>query len=340
MQTYVDGDGNIQTAATNYLEVSEGFNAASSWNKSPFKGTVTDNAATAPDGSTTATLLVEDTQTGGRYLTNTHNFVANTTYTVSCWAKQYSNTGTQDRYFGLVYGTNAFGTNQIVAFNLTGDGSSFISNGTGTASIEAYPDGWYRCSLTATATVTTAVGIQFRQTKNPNNGSQGYTGDGVSGIYIWGAQLEESSTPGEYVKTTGTVNSAPRFDHDPVTGESLGLLIEEARTNLITYSEANIGNGWVNSSGQLPVNLSLNKLGVFSGVRAISNGQSWHGIKIDNNDASNLVDLEVNTTGNPDNDIYYTITNWWMVGDESPSNKFRSTIKLNGISQNLFCCKE
>ena len=29
-------------------------------------------------------------------------------------------------------------------------------------------------------------------------------------------------------------NNVPRFDHDPVTGESLGLLIEESRTNLIT----------------------------------------------------------------------------------------------------------
>lgn len=36
------------------------------------------------------------------------------------------------------------------------------------------------------------------------------------------------------VKTAG-VNEA-RFDHDPVTGESLGLLVEEARTNLISNS--------------------------------------------------------------------------------------------------------
>ena len=34
------------------------------------------------------------------------------------------------------------------------------------------------------------------------------------------------------------VNSnAPRFDHDPDTGESLGLLIEEKRTNYLSYSE-------------------------------------------------------------------------------------------------------
>jgi hypothetical protein len=31
-------------------------------------------------------------------------------------------------------------------------------------------------------------------------------------------------------------NNVPRFDHDPTTGESLGLLIEESRTNLHTYS--------------------------------------------------------------------------------------------------------
>ena len=46
---------------------------------------------------------------------------------------------------------------------------------------------------------------------------------------------------GTYTDELGIVkyasNNTPRFDHDPVTGESLGLLIEEGRTNLITYSE-------------------------------------------------------------------------------------------------------
>ena len=56
-------------------------------------------------------------------------------------------------------------------------------------------------------------------------------------LYVWGAQLEQSSTVGEYIPTTSTINSAPRFDHDPVTGESLGLLVEESRTNLLPSSE-------------------------------------------------------------------------------------------------------
>jgi hypothetical protein len=46
---------------------------------------------------------------------------------------------------------------------------------------------------------------------------------------------------GTYVGSDGLIKTAAsgeaRFDHDPVTGESLGLLVEEARTNQFTYSD-------------------------------------------------------------------------------------------------------
>ncbi len=45
---------------------------------------------------------------------------------------------------------------------------------------------------------------------------------------------------GTYVDELGIIryatNNVPRFDHDPTTGESLGLLIEESRTNYAVYS--------------------------------------------------------------------------------------------------------
>ena len=48
------------------------------------------------------------------------------------------------------------------------------------------------------------------------------------------------ATSATYVGGDGLVKTAgvnePRFDHDPVTGESLGLLVEEARTNLFPQS--------------------------------------------------------------------------------------------------------
>ena len=49
------------------------------------------------------------------------------------------------------------------------------------------------------------------------------------------------ASSGTFVGSNGLIQTAttntPRFDHDPVTGESQGLLIEESRTNLVTYSE-------------------------------------------------------------------------------------------------------
>jgi hypothetical protein len=60
---------------------------------------------------------------------------------------------------------------------------------------------------------------------------------------------------GEYIPTTSTINSAPRFDHNPTTRESLGLLVEEQRTNSIRN---NTGVGAVaGTPGTLPTNWSV-----------------------------------------------------------------------------------
>ncbi len=53
-----------------------------------------------------------------------------------------------------------------------------------------------------------------------------YTGNGGTSL-IW----DENAT------LVSTTNNQPRFDHDPVTGAALGLLIEEARENLLLRSE-------------------------------------------------------------------------------------------------------
>ena len=56
------------------------------------------------------------------------------------------------------------------------------------------------------------------------------------------------TSTGTYVDESGVIRNAvadePRFDHDPVTGECLGLLVEESRSNLITYSEQFDNAAW------------------------------------------------------------------------------------------------
>ena len=62
--------------------------------------------------------------------------------------------------------------------------------------------------------------------------------DSVTGKTLVDHTRQSSAT---YVDGDGVIRTAsdnvPRFDHDPTTGESLGLLVEEDRQNLVDYSE-------------------------------------------------------------------------------------------------------
>ena len=59
------------------------------------------------------------------------------------------------------------------------------------------------------------------------------------------------SSTGTYVDSNGVIQTAAvdtaRFDHDPDTLESLGLLVEEARTNLVLDSEDLTTSNWIRS---------------------------------------------------------------------------------------------
>jgi hypothetical protein len=84
------------------------------------------------------------------------------------------------------------------------NGTVTITGSGSTASISSVGNGWYRCSISATSTGTTArpgIGLASDGTTTPS-GFQSYLGDGTSGIFIWGAQLETGSTATAYQRTT------------------------------------------------------------------------------------------------------------------------------------------
>ena len=72
--------------------------------------------------------------------------------------------------------------------------------------------------------------------------------DRVSGNNLITFSRADATTCATYVDSNGVIQTAaanvPRFDHDPATGESLGLLIEESRTNFLTNSE-HLDTGWL-----------------------------------------------------------------------------------------------
>ena len=215
--TYVDSAGVLRTAVTNLLLRSEEFNDAS-WVKTRASASV--NATTAPNGTTTADALIEDTTASASHIAYQNVNLGVAFHTISVYAKASTRTQCYLRI-------DTAASSRIVIFDLT-TGTPTNSPGI-VGSATSVGNDWYRCTATLTAAETcinAVIGLALA-------GNVAYTGNGTSGIYLWGAQLEQSATVGDYVPTTSTINSAPRFDHNPTTGESLGLLVEEARTNSI-----------------------------------------------------------------------------------------------------------
>lgn len=206
----------------------------------------------APDGSMTADKLVEDVNTGGHSLTWTQTITAGTVYVLSLYAKEDPTSA--KRYLTLYANSGFTGTASYgCTFNLA-DGTVTRQQNGFTGTITPVGNGWYRCAVFTTLSTGSSAGMRI-SLSNSASGSvpQSYTGDGTSGIYIWGAQLSDSASLDPYVYNPVAAPAAaayygPRFDYDPVTLAPNGLLIEEQRTNLALYSEQFDNAVWVDSS--------------------------------------------------------------------------------------------
>ena len=258
--TFVGSDGVLQTAVTNLLLRSEEFDNAT-WSKT--RSSVTANATTSPAGTLTADKLVEDTTASNSHQLVVSPSTASGIYTCSIYAKAAERTQAAIRL--------DIGTLELTIFNLSA--GTVISTTSGiTSSITPVGDGWYRL----TATLVSAASVINSIFQTATGGTNVYTGDGTSGIFLWGAQLEQSAAVGEYIPTTSAINSAPRFDHNPTTGESLGLLVEEARTNLVLRSEAIATSPWFNANVTLTNNTSdvLDPAGGSTATKVVATGSS------------------------------------------------------------------
>ena len=242
--TYYDGVSTAYTGGVNLVTYSGTYTNAA-W--TIVGGSVTANATTAPDGTTTAYQFTEDNTT------NTHRFyqgwscTAGVTYTVSCYLK----------YIGRRYiqfnCNNQVTSGARVIFDIQNGLVSDMSSGVSNAYVYAISNGWYRCVCTFTATAST--GTSPIESNGTATGSS-ETPSGLNGaaFYFWGYQVE-IGTLGNYTPTTSATvaqptyqirlvqaqPNTPRFDHDPVTGNSLGILTESTSSNLIIDSER-LGN--------------------------------------------------------------------------------------------------
>lgn len=232
LATLTNSAGNIAYKPHNLLLRSEEFDNAA-WTQTNL--TVTPNAAAAPTGPSTMDLLVESATSATHIIRVDYTFTAGQ-YTASIYAKQGPGSA---RNVGLIFNTAGLGA----LFDAT-TGSVVVNAGV-TTSATNLGGGIRRFSITATLSAgTDNVRIYLG---SGTNWLAPWTGDGVSGVYVWGAQLNVGPLQ-PYYPTTGSAYFGPRFTYDPVTHAALGLLIEEQRTNLCTFSESLNSAGWTSTN--------------------------------------------------------------------------------------------
>jgi hypothetical protein len=190
--------GVLRGTGSNLIGYSQAFDDAV-WTKS--NSSITANSTTAPDGTTTADTLVENTANNTHYLYASANanlfatIVTGATYTASIFAKPAGRN--RIRFSGD--GSSAFLGGDVI-FDVANGTVGSIPSGVTSASIVSVGNGWYRCIVVAVATGTVARPIVFLDNGTTNS----YTGDGTSGVFLWGVQLEFGSTANSYVATTPT----------------------------------------------------------------------------------------------------------------------------------------
>ena len=168
--------------------------------------TMTENNAVSPDGTENATRINETTATNSHYIYgNTTNVTSGLNYTLSAYVKADTSTACQ-----LLFSSTGFGSSHYANFDLS-TGTVGYEAANATATIQDVGNGWYRCAITSTATATasTFVGFIVFVDNDASSSSRipSYAGDTAQQMYVYGAQVEEASTPSSLIPTSGSTVS-------------------------------------------------------------------------------------------------------------------------------------
>jgi hypothetical protein len=202
----------LEPQRTNLVTFSEQFDNAA-YNK--FNLSVTANSLLSPDGTANADKIIENTA-------NNNHFVFRAILPSGvCISYVFAKQGERKN---LLLGNASFGVYAVFDLN-NGTVVSISGSQLSSPKIESYGNGWYRCSVVNTNNDLRSLAIGIAD----NLGNVSYTGDGTSGLFIWGAQVEASSYPTSYIPTLGSsvtrlADAASKTGISSLIGQTEGTL--------------------------------------------------------------------------------------------------------------------
>jgi hypothetical protein len=228
----------LEPQRTNSCLWSEQFDNAT-WVKNA--SSVTANSAISPSGVQNADTLTGDGTFALHAINQSGSATSGVTYTHSIYAKKGTNNFIQLAGTGAIY----TGGNVFANFDLNNGVVGSVGAGA-TATITDVGNGWYRCTMTATATSTTTGAVIFPCLVLSATSPRAEVNTLSTSVFLWGAQLEAGAYATSYIPTTSAsvtrnadnISRGNIFTNGLITASG-GTWFVDFRNNRVLTGDAN-----------------------------------------------------------------------------------------------------
>lgn len=148
------------------------------------------SSGTDPSSGSAAIKITEYTNTGVHILFTPFSYVRGVT-TISIYFKAAGRSAVSISLRGSPFSE--------CIYDLSA-GASKTLNGATNNSITDVGGGWWKCVFSTSSITATSLGIAIKLVSNYTASTVSYTGDGISGVWMWRPQLELGSTATPYQK--------------------------------------------------------------------------------------------------------------------------------------------